>query len=56
MRTITIVSELDDNLQAWSFQIEEKDLVQLMQKYEDKGSSILGDVQDITDEIIDIYK
>lgn len=56
MKTITIVSELDNSLQAWTLQIEESDLVQLMQKYEDKGCSVLGDAQDIAEEIKDIYK
>lgn len=55
-KTITIVSGLGNDLQAWTFQIEEKDLVNLMLKYEDKGCSVLGDAQDIAEEIKDIYK
>lgn len=55
-KTITIVSELGNEMQAWTFDIKEADLVQLMLKYDGKGTSILGDVQDMADEIKDIYK
>ena len=53
---ITIVSKLGEDTQSWTFQIETKDLSELMLKYQDKGSSLLGDVQDIAEEIIDLYK
>ena len=55
-KTITIVSELGNDLQAWTFEIKETDLVQLMLKYDGKGTSVLSDVQDVAGEIIDIYK
>ena len=55
-KTITIVSELGEDVQAWTFQIEEKDLVQLMLKYENDGCSILGDAEDIAEEIKETYK
>ena len=55
-KTITIVSKLGNDLQAWTFDIKETDLVQIMLKYDGKGTSILGDVQDMAAEIIDIYK
>ena len=54
-KTITIVSELGNNMQAWTFDIKETDLIQLMLKYDGKGTSILGDVQDINNEISEIY-
>ncbi len=55
-KTITIVSELGDGMQAWTFEIKETDLVQIMLKYDGQGTSILGDVLDVAGEIIHIYK
>ena len=55
-KTITIVSELGNGLQAWTLDIKETDLVQLMLKYDGKGSSLLGDPEDIAEEIKGIYK
>ena len=55
-KTITRVSELGNDLQAWTFDIKETDLVQLMLKYEAKGSSVLSDAEGIAEEIKDTYK
>lgn len=55
-KTITIVSELGNDLQAWTFEIKETDLVQLMLKYDGQGSSVLSDAEGIADEIKDTYK
>ena len=55
-KTITIVSELGNGLQAWTFDIKETDLVQLMLKYDGHGSSILSDADGIAEEIKDTYK
>mgnify|MGYP003313027043 FL=1 len=55
-QTITIVSELGNDLQAWTFNISEADLLALMEKYQDKGSSILSDAEGIAEEIKDTYK
>ena len=55
-KTITIVSDMGGDLQAWTFDIKETDLVQLMLKYDCHGVSVCGDVQDIQKEIEDIYK
>lgn len=55
-QTITIVSELDNDLQAWTFNISEADLIALMEKYDGKGSSILSDAEGIAEEIKDTYK
>ena len=55
-KTITIVSELGNDLQAWTFEIKETDLVQLMLKYDGQGVSVLSDADGIADEIKDIYK
>lgn len=53
---VTIVSELDDDLQAWTLCIDESDLVELMKKYDGKGCSVLGDADDIAEEIRETYK
>jgi hypothetical protein len=55
LKTITIVSEINGGVQAWTFDIKEADLIELMEKYDGRGSSICGDVQDITEEIKEIY-
>ena len=55
-KTITIVSEIDGDMQAWTFDIQEADLFELMKKYDGRGVSTRGDVQDITDEITEIYE
>ena len=55
-QTITIISELDNDIQAWTFQIEEADLIKLMEKYDGKGTSVVGDALDIAVEIDYFYK
>ena len=55
-KTITIVSEIDGDIQAWTFDIKEADLIELMEKYDGRGSSILGSAEDIADEITEMYK
>ena len=55
-QTITIVSELGDDLQAWTFDISEADLLALMEKYDGKGSSVLSDAEGIAEEIKDTYR
>lgn len=54
--TITIVSRIEDDVQAWTFQISEADLYELAKKYEDSGCSVRGDVFDICDEIQTTYR
>jgi len=55
-QTITIVSELGNGVQAWTFDISEADLNKLMEKYDGKGCSVVGHVLDITHEIKEIYE
>ena len=55
-KTITIVSEIDGDMQAWTFDIKSADLFELMEKYDGRGVSTRGDVQDIADEISEIYE
>ena len=54
-KTITIVTELGNDLQAWTFDIKETDLVQLMLKYDGHGCSVLCDADGIAEEIKDTY-
>lgn len=56
MEEITIISKLDNDLQVWTFCIKESDLLALMEKYADSGSSVLVDCETIADEINEIYK
>lgn len=53
---ITIISELETDLQVWTFSIDESDLAYLMEKYASGGSSVLVDSETIADEIKAIYK
>ena len=53
---ITIISKLNGGVQAWTFDINEEDLAQLMQKYEGRGESVLSDADDIGEEIKTLYK
>ena len=55
-KTITIVSEIENDMQAWTFSIETADLFRIMEKYCSEGFSIRGDIEDITSEIKEIYK
>ena len=54
-QTITIVSELGNGVQAWTFDISEADLNKLMEKYDGKGSSVVGASYEIADEIAETY-
>ena len=49
--TITIVSEIENDVQAWTFQISEADFYNLFKKYCANGTSIRGDIECITSEI-----
>ena len=56
MHEITVISKLENDLQAWTFNISEADLVALMEKYDGKGTSVLSDAEGIADEIKELYK
>lgn len=56
MQEITVISKLGNDLQAWTFNISEADLIALMEKYEGRGTSVLSDADGIAEEIKDIYK
>lgn len=53
---ITIISELETDLQVWTFSIDESDFAYLMEKYASSGSSVLVDGETIAEEIESIYK
>ena len=53
---ITIVSKLNGGVQAWTLDIEENDLNELMKKYEGRGVSVLSDADDIGEEIKTLYR
>ena len=53
---ITIISKLNRDLQAWTFDIKEEDLNELMQKYGGRGVSVLDDAEGIAEEIKTLYK
>lgn len=53
---ITLVSKLNGGVQAWTFDISESDLNELMIKYEGRGVSVLSDADDIGEEIKTLYK
>lgn len=56
-REITIIFELEPKaVQAWTFNIEEKDLEKLARKYGATGSSLLGDAETIGEEIKETWK
>ena len=55
-QTITIISELNNGVQAWTFQIDEADLSALAEKYGASGCSLLSDAEGIAEEIKDLYK
>lgn len=53
---ISIISGIDDDVQIWTFDIEEADLVAIMDKYGACGCSLRGDVIDITTEAATIWQ
>lgn len=53
---ITIIGRLDEAAQAWTFDIDEKDLVEIMEKYGHRGESVLIDTDELPDDIREYYK
>lgn len=50
--TITIISKVENDLQAWTFQIEESDFLALVEKYGEDGCSVRGSANDIKSEFL----
>ena len=53
---ITITSKLNEDVQLWTFNIEDEDLNALMEKYGHKGEGVLIDADDLPEDIKDYYK
>lgn len=53
---ITITNKLDNDIQLWTFDIKESDLIELMQKYDGRGESVLIDADDLPEDIKNYYK
>ena len=53
---ITIVSRIENDLQAWTFQIRQEDLINLIDRYGADGCSVRGSVENVADEIHQIYR
>lgn len=53
---ITITSKLENDVQLWTLDIRESDLIELMQKYDGRGESVLIDADDLPDDIKNYYK
>ena len=54
--TITIITEIGKSAQLWTFDIEDADLARIMEKYGDKGESVIVDADELHDEIKNYYK
>ena len=53
---ITITSKLNEDVQLWTFDIEETDLIALMEKYGHTGDGVLVDADDLPEDIKEYYK
>ena len=53
---ITLTSKLNNDVQLWTFDIRESDLIELMQKYDGRGESVLIDASELPDDIKNYYK
>ena len=53
---ITITSKLNEDVQLWTFDIKEEDLIKLSEKYGACGESVLIDADDLPEDIKDYYK
>ena len=53
---ITITSKLNEDVQLWTFDIEETDLIALMEKYGHTGEGVLVDADELPEDIKEYYK
>ena len=53
---ISIISKIDNDVQIWTFNITTEDLETIIEKYGSFGCSVRGTVNDIANEIADIWK
>lgn len=54
--TITLISKCGDCPQLWTFDIEENDLIEIMEKYGHCGESVLIDGDELPDDIREYYE
>ena len=53
---ITITNKLGEDVQLWTFDIKEEDLIPIFEKYSTSGESVLIDADDLPNDIRDYYK
>lgn len=53
---ITIISKCGEYPQAWTFDIKEKDLIELMEKYDGCGEGVLLDAAELPRDIEHYHK
>ena len=53
---ITITNKLGEDVQLWTFDIKESDLMVLSQKYGHTGESVLVDADELPEDIKHYYK
>ena len=53
---ITITSRLGEDVQLWTFDIKEEDLIKLSEKYGACGESVLIDAEELPHDIKEYYK
>lgn len=53
---ITITSKLNNDVQLWTFDIDESDLVKLLDKYSTYGEAVLIDADELPTDIKQYYE
>ena len=53
---ITITNKLGEDVQLWTFDIKEEDLMPIFEKYGARGESVLIDADDLPEDIKHYYK
>ncbi len=53
---ITITNKLGEDVQLWTFNIDESDLIALMEKYGHTGEGVLVDADELPEDIKHYYK
>ena len=53
---ITITNKFGEDVQLWTFDIKEEDLIKLSEKYGSCGESVLIDADNLPEDIKEYYK
>ena len=53
---ITITNKLGEDVQLWTFEIEEADIIAICEKYGSRGESVLIDADELPADIKEYYK